>query len=193
MAFAPVFKNLLWYVSGRPWTIEALLRFVGVFGNGVLVVAGCVVSAWVVTRIHRAHQRGVLVTFIIAMTAPRVPWIARLVSDLYGNSRFAASLVTEVLSQLQWGTLVLAAGLWFTRAKRSAAMDRKIRRATVLAVSLALFQFLINAAWSVRWIPPSLLTWDSLDVATIFAYTYLAVLLWRTESVRPPPVLSRTA
>lgn len=184
-AFVPVYKDL-WYVSQHPWTLQALWRFAGLLGNIASIVALCSVSAWVVTRIHRAHQRAVLVTFVAALTLQRIPWITRLVVDFIGNSRFGTSLAAEILGQLQRGTFILVIGLWTIRAKSFAHMDRRIRAVALLVLSLILLDAVVVGAYRVGAIPRPGLAPYVLVIAQILSLAYLISRLWRAAPPSEP-------
>ncbi len=117
LVFPPVYHNL-WHVRQHPWTAEAALHLLGLLLNRASLFGLCFVSAWVVTRVHGAQQRAVLVAFVLALTAQHIPWLARLVTDTSGNARFATYLEYEISGVLFQGALVLAAGLWVIRAQR---------------------------------------------------------------------------
>jgi len=107
----PVYDNL-WRIRQHPWTGVGVLQLSGLLLDRASVFGLCFVSAWVVTRVHRAHQRAVLVAFVLALTAQHIPWIARLATDLLGNARFATYLEYEIIGVLFHGVFVVASGLW---------------------------------------------------------------------------------
>jgi hypothetical protein len=67
-AFQPLYAHLP-QVSAHPWSAAALLRVAGmqlnVISNAVLTFA----TVWLVIRVHRAHQRAVLMVRVIVPTA----------------------------------------------------------------------------------------------------------------------------
>ncbi len=180
-AFEPIYRNL-GYVSAHPWSVESLLRVAGVLANSVSICALYFATAWVATRVHRAHRRAVLVALVIVLTAQRLPGIARLAVDAAADSRFATFMGSEIVTTALQAVFTLVEGLWAIRTERFAEMDLRTRRVAILVLTVALLVTLVYAARRVGALPYALPAWYVLDVLYIAAGAYLALLLWRRSS-----------
>src|SRR5262249_23457178 len=67
--------------GGTSWSSGTLEGFLTLHASQTLLTALVFLSVWLVTRIHRAHQRAVLVAFVLALTVPQLPGITRLALD----------------------------------------------------------------------------------------------------------------
>jgi hypothetical protein len=180
-AFQPLYVNLP-HVSGHAWTAAALLRVAGMqlnaFSNGVLTFA----TVWMVIRVHRAHQRAVLMVFVVALMAPRLPGIVRLFIDAATHGRFTFALVPLIVPTALQTVYTFAEGLWAIRTERFAEMDRWTRVATVLVVVQSVLVVIIYHARLVGALPLARPEWVVLDVLDIASVGYLGYLLWRPRS-----------
>jgi hypothetical protein len=193
-AFQPLYANLP-QVGAHPWTAAALLRFAGLqlnaISNSVLTYA----TVWMVIRVHRAHQRAVLLVFVVALMAPRLPGIARLLIDAVIHAHFTFALVPLIVPTALQTVYTLAAGLWAIRTERFAEMDRWTRYVVVLAVALSVFVAMIYHARLVGALPLARPEWVVLDALDVAGFGYLGYLLWRpksalrTEKDQRPPTL----
>jgi hypothetical protein len=182
-ALQPLYADLS-AVSQHPWTTEALFRVAAMQMEGALGCALILATVWVVTRIHRAHPRAVLLAFVVALTAPRLPGIARLVLDAAMDSGSTVALAPVIMPTALQAVFTLAVGLWVIRGKRFAQLDRRTRFATVLAVAQALVIALLYRATLVGELPLPFTRpeWYALDILDLGSVGYLAVLLWRSSA-----------
>jgi hypothetical protein len=193
-AFQPLYANLP-QVGAHAWTAAALQRFAGLqlnaISNSVLTYA----TVWMVTRVHRAHQRAVLMVFVAALMAPRLPGIGRLLIDAVIHARFTFALVPLIVPTALQTVYTVAAGLWAIRTERFAEMDRWTRYVVLLAVALSVFVAMIYHARLVGALPLARPEWVVLDVLDIAGFGYLGYLLWRPKSAlrtgkdQRPPIL----
>jgi hypothetical protein len=182
-AYQPLYANLL-QVSAHPWTAAGLLRVaamqLNVISNGVLTFA----TVWSVIRVHRTHQRAVLIVFVLALMGPRLPGIVRLLIDAATHSRITFALARVIVPTALQTVYTLAEGLWAIRAERFAEMDRRTRYVTVLAVVLSGLVAIIYHAQLVGALLRARPEWIVLDAMDIAAIGYLGYLLWRPRSAR---------
>jgi hypothetical protein len=182
-AFQPLYANLP-QVSAHPWSAAALLRVAGMqlngISNGVLTFA----TVWLVIRVHRAHQRAVLMVFVLALMGPRLPGIVRLLIDAATHMRFTFALVRLIVPTALQTVYTLAEGLWAIRAERFAELDRRTRYVTALAVVLSVLVAIIYHAQLVGALPRERPEWIVLDAMDIAGIGYLGYLLWRPKSAR---------
>lgn len=183
LVFPPVFHNL-WRIRQHAWTAVAVVHFSGLLLSRASVFGLCFVSAWVVTRVHRAHQRAVLVAFVLALTAQHIPWLARLVTDLLGNARFATYLEYEIIGVLFQGVFVLASGLWAIRTHQFSEMNRSTRWLALLVAGQLLAGAMIFAVSRVLDLSPIRPFAQISSLVQFASIAYLALLLWK----RPVPI-----
>jgi len=177
-AFQPLYAHLP-QVSAHPWTAAALLRVAGMqlntISNGVLTFA----TVWMLIRVHRAHQRAVLLVFVMVLMGPRLPGIVRLLIDDVTHGRFTFALVRVIVPTALQTVYTLAEGLWAIRAVRFADMDRRTRYVTVGAIVQSVLVAIIYHGQLVGALPRERPEWVVLDALDIAAIGYLAYLLWR--------------
>ena len=183
-AFQPLYASLP-HVYGHPWSAAALLRVAGMqlnaISNGVLTFA----TVWLVIRVHRAHQRAVLMVFVLALTVPRLPGIARLLIDAATHARFRFALVPLIVPTALQTAYTLAEGFWAIRAQRFADLDRRTRYVTVLAIAQSVLVATVYHAQLVGALPLARPEWAILDGLDIAGMGYLAYLLWRPNLALP--------
>jgi hypothetical protein len=169
------------------WSAEAVLRVAGVEICGVLANALIFATAWVVTRIHRAHPRAVLSVCAAAVTVQYLPGLARLVTRAATDPRFTSPVVSlhlHLMMPVAWQALcILAAGLWVVRRPRFTGMEPRARGLTcftaILAASLCVLAGLARAAGLVGELTYTLHEQYLFDVLNIGSVAYLILLLWR--------------
>jgi hypothetical protein len=133
-AFQPLYTSLA-DVSRHPGTSGALLCIAGLQLNGILDCLLTFATVWLVTRVHRAHQRAVLAAFVAVLTAPSIPEIARLMCDAVIHTRIPNGLVPVVVPACLQASLTLVAGLWMIRTRCFAGLDRRTRVVGVLVAA----------------------------------------------------------
>jgi hypothetical protein len=133
-AFHPLYTSLA-DVSRHPGTSAALLGVAGLQLNGILDCVLTFGTVWMVTRVHRAHQRAVLAAFVAVLTAPSVPQIARLMSDAVTHNRLPNELVPILVPTCLQAVFTLAAGLWMIRTQCFAGLDRRTRVVGILVAA----------------------------------------------------------
>jgi hypothetical protein len=183
-AFQPFYAHLP-QVTSHTWTVTALLWVAGMQLNAISNAVLTFATVWMVIRVHRAHQRAVLMVFVLALTAPRLPGIARLLIDAATHGRFTFALVPLIVPTALQAVYTLAEGLWAIRMERFAAMDRWTRCVTVLAILLSVLVAIIYPVRLAGALPlarPECAVLDGLDIVSI---GYLAYLLWRPKSASP--------
>lgn len=184
LAFQSVYVNLP-EVKQHPWTLEAFLRLAGMQANMASACAICFISAWLVTRIHRAHQRAVLVAFVAALVARSLPSIARPF-DGAPDTGFAVSVATHIILTALQVACTLVGGLFAIRMKRLAEMDRRTRWVAIFWLAQMLVTDLLFAACRVGQLsyrqPSGIL---SIYAAQAACGLYLALLFWRQNSTSP--------
>lgn len=177
VAFGPLYQSL--DASPHP---DSLMRFLGLRAAQASTTILVFVSAWLVTRIHRAHPRAVLVTFVAAVIAPRLPGIAHLAIGVIEGTQSRSVLVPEIVRMLLQAVYTPLAGLWLIRRRRYTEMPPWIRWITVLTVVLTLLSALLYDLWQVGAVSYPIPARYVVDVAEIACAAYLATLLWRYES-----------
>jgi hypothetical protein len=177
-AFHPLYTSLA-QVSRHPWTAEALLRIAGLQMNGVLACVLTFATVWLVTRVHQAHQRAVLLAFVVALTATHLPGIGRVVIDAATHSRITINLVPIFVPTALQAVFTIVAGLWMIRTKCFAEVDRRTRFVAIFATVQAYLVALVYRARLVGALPLARPEWYALDVLDIASLAYLAYLLWR--------------
>jgi hypothetical protein len=181
-AFHPLYQNLP-SLSRHPWAAPALMRVAGMQIHGFLGDLLLLSTVWMVTHIHRAHPRAVLVALIAAVSAPYLPSLARLATQPVTGSGSGAPLVPSIMLVIMQGVWILAAGLWVARGPRLTEVNRLTRIVAVLAACVAVLVGLAQSARLVGELPYTLQashTFFALDIASIAS---LALLLWRPHSV----------
>jgi hypothetical protein len=133
-AFHPLYESLAGGTRD-PGTLAALSGVAGLQLNGVLDCVLTFGTVWLVTRVHRAHQRAVLAAFVIVLTAPSVPQIARLMSDVVTQRRLPNELVPILVPACLQAVFTLAAGLWMIRTHCFAGLDRRTRVVGILVAA----------------------------------------------------------
>lgn len=173
LAFQSVYVNLA-EVKQHPWTLEALLRLAGMQANMASEYALCFTSAWIVTRVHRAHQRAVLVAFVVALIVEHIPTIV------------AVSVPTQIILTALRAACTLVGGLWVIRTKRLAEMDLQTRIVAILWIAQMLVTGLLFAACRVGELSYRRSEFYlSMYAAGAACGFYLALLLWRQNSTSP--------
>jgi hypothetical protein len=184
LALQPLYRSLR-HVNLYPWTFEALVSFAALLAyaasNGALVF----LSVWIVRRIHRAHQRALLVVFVVALVALRVPRITQLAIERASDARVAASLNIEVVMTALQAIFTLVAGLWALRTQRFAEMARRTRFVAIGLVVQVTLASVLYSAWRVGALSYSRTEGYLLDAVEIASGAHLAFLLWRPRSASP--------
>jgi hypothetical protein len=184
-AFAPLYATLP-HVTGHPWTASALLWVAGMQLNALSNTVLTFATVWMVIRVHRAHQRAVLMVFVVALMAPRLPGLARPLIDATTHGHFTFALVPLIVPTGLQTAYTIAAGLWAIRTERFAEMDRWTRYFTVLAVVQSVFVAGIYHARLVGALPLARPEWAILDGVDIASIGYLGYLLWRPRAIWRP-------
>lgn len=175
--FGPLYQSL--DARAHP---DSLQRFLGLRAAQASTTVLVFVSAWLVMRIHRAHPRAVLVTFVAAVVAPRLPGIAHLVMGVIEGTQSRSTLVPEIVRTLLEVVYTPLCGLWLIRRERFADMPPWIRCITVLTVILALLSALLYDLWLVGAMRYPTPIRYAIDAGEIGCGAYLASLLWRRNS-----------
>jgi hypothetical protein len=193
LASSHVLRSLLRNLRGlHASSVEGMLPFLGHLAIAASNAGLAFISVWVVTRIHRAHQRTLLVVFVIALTAQRIPGIVRLALEFAAGSRSAVSLNIEIVMTALQAVFTLAAGLWSFRTERFAQMDRRTRIAALVLVALVVTASVLYSAWGVGALTYSRAQGYLLDAVEIASAAYLAALLWRRSKGHPWGRLGRS-
>ena len=177
VVFGPLYQSL--DASAHP---DSLMRFLGLRAAQASTTLLVFVSAWLVMRIHRAHQRAVLVTFVAALIAPRLPGIAHLAIGVLAGTQSRSILVPEIVRTSLQATYTPLIGLWLIRRDRFAEMPRWIRFLSVMTVVITLLSALLYDLWQVGAVSYPIPARYGVDAADIGCGAYLAFLLWRRES-----------
>jgi hypothetical protein len=183
-AFQPLYTNLP-HVSGHAWTVTALLWVAGMQLNAISNAVLTFATVWMVIRVHRAHQRAVLMVLVLALTVPHLPGIVRLLIDAATHGRFTFALVPLIVPTALQAVYTLAEGLWAIRPERFAEMGRWTRCVTALAIVLSVLVAILYPVRLVGALPlarPECAVLDGLAIVTI---GYLGYLLWRPNSASP--------
>ncbi len=180
LAFQSVYHSL---DAGRhALTPATFMRFLGLRAAQASVASLVFVSGWIVTRIHRAHQRAVLLVFVVAVVAQRLPGIAQRLAVGIDGSQPLPALIPEIVHMAIQAVFTLVAGLWMIRAKRFADMTLQTRVAVFLTLALTLVSSILYDAWRVGVLAYPPVERYPVDVAEIACGAYLALLLWRREA-----------
>ncbi len=188
LAFQSLYHSL--DATQHTLTLDTFMRFLGLRAAQASVTALVFVSGWIVTRIHRAHQRAVLLAFVVAVIAQRLPGIAQRLAVGIDGSQPSPALIPEIVRAAIQAVFTLVAGLWMIRATRFAAMTVQTRVAVFLTLALTLVSSVLYDAWRVGVLAYPPVERYPVDAAEIACGAYLALLLWRRES-RPMPANSR--
>jgi hypothetical protein len=195
-ALQPMYQEL-WDANRHPGTVAGLLPFTGLLANAVSNCVLSFASVWVVTRIHRAHRRAVLVAFVIALTAQQLPAITRLALELARDSQVVVALNIAIVMTALQAVFTLVAGLWSFRPGRFADLDRRTRFVSIGVAALVTVASVLYSAWRVGALSYSRTAGYFLDAAEIASGAYLAFLLWRLTSAarvtKHPPTLPSAA
>jgi len=184
LAFQSVYVNLA-DIKKHPWTSAALLRLLGIQANMASEYALYFSSAWLVTRVHRAHRRAALVVFAAALVARNLPSMAQPFEGS-PDTRIVVSVATHVILTALTVACTLVGGLWVIRTKRIAEMGYRSRLVAILWIAQNLVTGLLFAACRVGEVSyRGSMGYLSLYAAEAGCGLYLAILLWREHSVRP--------
>lgn len=181
LVFVPVGSNV-WRESSHPWSIQALAVFVALVLSRASLIAFSFVSVWAVTRVHRAHQRGVLVAFVLILAAQQSPWLARLAFDTLGDGRFARYLVYDIYGVVFQVAFALAGGLWAIRTQKFADMDHRTRLAAVLVGCQQLLGAVIFAGSRIAALSPFRVAAVAYETAELATLAYLVFVLWLPQT-----------
>jgi len=170
LVFHSVYVNLA-EIKQHPWTLGALLRFVGMQANMASEYALCFISAWLVIRVHRAHQRAVLAAFVVALIARSVPTVE------------SVSVVTQVILMTLRVACILVAGLWVIQRRCLASIERRTRFVAILWSAQNFITCLLFASCRVGELSYRRSEFYlSMYAAAAGIGLYLALLLWRDIS-----------
>jgi hypothetical protein len=186
-AFHPLYTTLP-RVARHPWTAEALLRVAGLQMNGAVNCGLTFTTVWLVTRVHQAHQRAVLLAFVVALTSTRIPGIARIVIDAATHSRMTIQLIPVFVPTALEAVFTLVAGLWMIRTKCFAEADRRTR---VVAILLAAQAPIIALVYDARRVGAALARMDRQTRCVAISATvlaYLVALVYRARLVGALPL-----
>jgi len=169
--------------GGISWSSDTLEQFLTLHVSQILLTALVFVSVWIVTRIHRAHQRAVLLAFVLALTVPQLPGFTQLVIDALGSSEGPRLLIPVIVRTCLQAVFTLTAGLWVIRKQRFADMRPWTRFLTLLVPAIVAISCTLYDAWKVGALNyPSAVRYP-MDALEITAGAGLAFLLWRSYSV----------
>jgi hypothetical protein len=174
--------------SPHPFALDTLARFSTLRVSQFLLTALAFVSGWLVTRIHRTHQRAVVLAFAVAVIAPRLPGNADVFAGVIQHAQPWSALVPALMPTALQCLCALVAGLWVIHPMRFARMGPQIRFVTILTAGLAVGSAFLYDAWQV-----GLLTYPAslrypIDAAELASGAYLAFLLWRSEARSTPAI-----
>ena len=173
-------------VSQEPWSVWSALRILGMALCGTLATMLIFITAWAVTRIHRAHPRAVLAVCAAAVTLRYLPGLAKLASHAATDTRFTAALVLHhlhLMVPVLWQALcILAAGLWVVRRPRIDGRGHLPYCLAVVAVSLNLLSALASAAAMAGAVIYTVNEQYATDVLKIGSAACVVFLLWRPDS-----------
>jgi hypothetical protein len=178
VSLQPLYQGLR-EATPHAWSAAGLIPFVALLALAASNCALSFISVWVVTRIHRAHQRTLLIAFVIALTALRVPGIMRLTHQPATAAHVIISLNIEIVMTALQAVFTLVAGLWSFRQQRFAQMDRRIRFVAVGLLAEVFAASVLYSAWRVGALSYSRPEGYLLDALEIVSGAYLAFLLWR--------------
>jgi hypothetical protein len=133
-AFHPLYANLA-QISRHSGTSAALLSVAGLQLNGILDGVLTFATVWLVTRVHRAHQRAVLAAFVVVLTASSLPEIARRMSAAVTQTHIPNELLPLMVPACLQAAVTLVAGLWMIRTQCFAGLDRRTRIAGILVAA----------------------------------------------------------
>lgn len=180
LAFAALYQSL--DARPQPRTVDMLMRFLGVRAAQASDTILTFVSAWLVMRIHRAHQRAVLLTFAAAVVAQHFSSVAHVVASVINGSLPRSLLVPAIMPIGLQAVFTPLIGLWLIRRQRFVDMPARIRCVSVLTVTLALANALLFDLWRVgvlSYPPAERYPADAVEIACA---AYLTYLLWRRIS-----------
>lgn len=180
LVFRSLYRSL--DTAPHPLSQAMLMRFLGLRMAQGSVTTLIFIAGWLVTRIHRAHQRAVVLAFVVAVTAQRLPGLASLVANIVNGSQSSSLLIPQVVHVALEGVFTLVAGLWVIQTGRFSDMGSLTRRVVVLTVLLVLGSSLLYDAWRVGALTYPPLERYPVDAAEIASGAYLALLLWRRGS-----------
>lgn len=191
LAFQPLYVDLA-QIKHHPWSPEALLRLAGLQANMACEYALSFFSAWLVTRVHRAHQRAVLLVFVAVLIAGNIPAVARLILDGTAESSVAIPVATQIILTALRAACTLVAGLWAIRTLRLRDMNAHARRVAVLWIAQLILTGLLYDACRVGEITYRRSeAYLAMFAAAAACGLYVALLLWRQSST--PPTLNHPA
>ena len=166
----------------RPWNWDTLLRL------GELKVAHTSLTilsffaVWIITRAHRAHQRAVVVAFVIVLASQHIPAIAQLLIEGFSSSRLPPALSPQIISTGIQTVITLAAGLWVIRKERFSEMHPRTQAVCIVTAVLIVVSALHYEAWRVGIVGYPAAERYPMDALEIASSMYLVVLLWRRRS-----------
>lgn len=166
-------------VSRHPWSSQAILRVAGMQLNGFLGDALLLATVWVMTRIHRAHPRAVLVALVLAMSIPSGTEVVRLLAHAGRSSLDASSWVPIIMPLVFPAAGTLAAGLWVISGFRFTGLTASTRFVAVLAPLICVLVALAHRAQLVGELTYTLQQANVLAILDLVGLACLAVLLWR--------------
>ncbi len=180
LAFGSLYRSL--DAHPHPLTLETVTRFLGMRAAQASLTVLTFVSGWIVTRIHRAHQRAVLLAFVVSVIAQRVVGILQLVANGVTDSHPSSGLIPSIVSTGLQGVFTFVVGLWVIQRERIADMKPHIRVVALLTLLLTVGSSLLYDLWMVGVMSYRAAERYPVDAAEIASGACLAFLLWRRQS-----------
>ncbi len=185
LAFGALYQSL--DARPQPLTLDMVMRFLGLRASQASETILVFVSAWLVTRIHRAHQRAALVTFAAAVIADRIPAAVHLIAGVITGSQSSLLVVPGLMPIALQAAFTPLIGLWLIRRERFAEMPPWLRFVTAVTVTFALANALFFDLWRVGLLRYPPIARYPADVTEIACAVYLTFLLWRRVPHSMPP------
>jgi hypothetical protein len=184
-----VFRSLYRSLDAAPHPLSQamLLRFLGLRAAQASLTVLIFIAGWIVTRIHRTHQRAVVLVFVAAVIAQRLLGLANLIANIIDGSQAASLLIPQIVQTALQGVFTFVAGLWVIQKEPFLDMDSQTRRAAVLTLVLTIGSSLLYDAWRVGALAYPPVERYPVDAAEIASGAYLALLLWRRGSRQTAP------
>lgn len=161
---------------------QAMSHFLVLRISQILTTVLVVMTVWIVTRIHKTYQRGVVVAFVMVTLAPRLPGLADMLHGTPGTAAEWHALLPSIVGVTIQALVTTIVGLWVIKAERLSEMHPRLRAVLLLVVLLAVTNATLRSASLAGLLSTDVIVRYALVALEIAGAAYLVALLWRQRA-----------